>query len=290
MKKLAQEEKTTNENRLVQIDNNLIDLILNSMIVENYDNVIIELSAGVGGQESMLFVKDLMEMYIKHLGYLGYNFEIIDLDESMSGGYRHASIMVSAKGCYEKLRHEAGVHRVQRVPATEKTGRIHTSVVSVGILPQPSEIDISIDPKDLRIDTMRASGAGGQHVNTTDSAVRIVHLPTGTMAECQTGRSQMKNRELALAKLRAKLYEAKLSKQISNMSNLRREQKGLGLRHEKIRTYNYNQGRVTDHRIANGTMHNLEGFLEGGKYLEELHNKLSQDLRCKAIVSAMKYL
>lgn len=288
MKKLAEEEKLSNETRLKEIDNELFTAVAESLSGDNFDDIILEITAGVGGQESMLFVKDLLEMYVKHLSYLGYSFDIIEMDETGQGGYRHASIMISGKGSFEKLRYEAGVHRVQRVPVTERSGRIHTSVVSVGVLPQPSEIEIEINAKDLRIDTMRASGAGGQHVNTTNSAVRVTHLPTGMMVECQTDKSQLRNRDLALAKLRAKMYEQKLAKQLRSASEMRKQQMGMGERNEKIRTYNYNQDRVTDHRLANGTLHNLKGFLEGGMALDGLHEKLSKEMQYKLLMEVVK--
>lgn len=276
--------------QLKDIDEELSKLIIENLVRDNYDDIVLEISAGVGGQEAMLFAKDLLEMYLKHLDYLGFSCDIIDLDDADKGGHRHVSLMISGRGAYHKLRHEGGVHRVQRVPATERSGRIHTSVVSVAVLPQPSEIDIQIDPKDLRIDTMRASGAGGQHVNTTNSAVRITHIPTGTVAECQTNRSQMKNKELAMAKLRARMYQQKLDRQIENSSGMRKQQMGSRQRNEKIRTYNYPQDRVTDHRLSNGTMHNLDGFLKGGDALDSLHTKLQKDLQHKVLLEAIKDL
>ncbi|XP_001606563.2 peptide chain release factor 1-like, mitochondrial isoform X2 [Nasonia vitripennis] len=287
MKKLAEEEKLSNEARLKEIDNELFSALAQSLSGDNFDEIILEITAGVGGQEAMLFVKNLLEMYIKHLSYLGYSYDIIEMDESPQGGCRHASIMISGKESFEKLRHEAGVHRVQRVPATEKSGRIHTSVVSVGVLPQPNDIQVEIHAKDLRIDTMRASGAGGQHVNTTNSAVRVTHLPTGMSVECQTDRSQIRNRELAMAKLRAKMYEQKLARQLRSASEMRKQQMGMGERHEKIRTYNFNQDRVTDHRLSNGTLHNLKGFLEGGMALDGLHERLSKDMQHKLLMEVL---
>ncbi|XP_058802155.1 peptide chain release factor 1-like, mitochondrial [Phymastichus coffea] len=287
---LAREERETYELQLKKVDDELSRLILENLGKEHYDDIILEITAGVGGQEAMLFVKDLLEMYIKHIGHLGFSYDIIDLDDSEKGGVRHASLMISGRNAFHQFKHEGGVHRVQRVPATEKSGRIHTSVVSVAILPQPSEIDIQIDPKDLRIDTMRASGAGGQHVNTTNSAVRIVHIPSGTVAECQTNRSQMKNKELAMAKLRAKIYQEKLDKQLKSTKGMRKQQMGSGERHEKIRTYNYPQDRITDHRLSNCTMHNLEGFLKGGGTLEKLHVKLQQIVQHKMLLEAIKDL
>lgn len=288
MKKLAEEERITNESQLKQLDDDLINLIFENLIMDNYDDVIIELTAGVGGQEAMLFVRDLLGMYMKHLAYLKYNFDIIELDDSSEGGVRHASLMVSGTDAFKKLQHEAGVHRVQRVPVTEKSGRIHTSAVSVAVLPQPSEIDVVINSKDLRVDTMRATGAGGQHVNTTDSAVRIVHLPTGIVVECQTQRSQLKNRNLAMAKLRAKIYEGQLNEQLKYTSTMRKQQMGMGERNEKIRTYNFSQDRVTDHRLPDGTLHNLKGFLSGGEALNKFHEKLHQELVHKIFIEAVK--
>ena len=287
MKKLADEEKLVYDHRLQQIDDELINLVLESLEGDNFDDIILELTAGVGGQESMLFLKELLDMYKHHLVYLGYSFDIIEIDDSTQGGVRHASLSISGRGSFEKLRHEAGVHRVQRVPATEKSGRIHTSVVSVAVLPQPNEIQVEIKPNDLRIDTMRASGAGGQHVNTTNSAVRITHLPSGIVVECQTDKSQIQNRKLALAKLRAKLYEKKLSAQLKNTTDMRKQQMGMGERHEKIRTYNYNQDRITDHRLSDGTLHNLENFLRGGLALDDLHTRLNQDLRYNMLLEVM---
>ncbi|KAJ8670396.1 hypothetical protein QAD02_001655 [Eretmocerus hayati] len=288
MKKLVEEEKDSHERQMKEIDEELIDLIITNLAGHNFDDVILDISAGIGGQESMLFVKDLLEMYVEHLTYLGYTYDIVELADSMSGGYRYCSLAISGKGCYAKLRHEAGVHRVQRVPATEHSGRMHTSVVSVSVMPQPSEIEINLRQEDLRIDTMRASGAGGQHVNTTNSAVRITHVPSGISVECQTERSQFKNRELAMRKLIAKIYEGKLERQLRNASSMKKQQMGMGLRHEKIRTYNYNQDRVTDHRLKDGTMHNLKGFLEGGAALDNLHAKLQEDHQLKVLLEAVK--
>lgn len=289
MKRLAKEEISDNENQLNQIDDELINLVLKRLALNSHNDVIMEINAGVGGQEAMLFGKDLFEMYLGHLSFLGYKFDVIELDNTSQGGLKKASIMISGDGAFEKLKHEAGNHRVQRVPVTEKSGRIHTSVVSVAVLPQPSDIEIELNPKDLRIDTMRSSGAGGQSVNTTNSAVRIVHLPTGTIVESQEQRSQTKNREVALIKLRTKLYQTELDKQLKNSSSMRKQQMGMGERNEKIRTYNFNQDRITDHRLThNGTVHNLKGFLEGGEALDNLHEKLNKDLRYKLLSEVVK--
>ncbi|XP_046608658.1 peptide chain release factor 1-like, mitochondrial [Neodiprion virginianus] len=279
IKDLVAEEMVAYKTQLALLDEELIETILSNTAQDACRDVILEVTAGVGGQEAMLFAKDIYEMYLGYLDYLGYEYELMDLGLSDIGGTRHVTISVSGDGAFSTLRHEAGVHRVQRIPTTEKSGRVHTSTVTVAVLPQPSEIEISLADKDLKIETKRASGAGGQHVNTTDSAVRMVHLPTGITVECQSQRSQLKNRELALRTLRARIYAKQLAEQQSTTSELRRSQRGLGLRNEKIRTYNYQQNRVTDHRIANGTVHNLKGFLEGGEVLANLGKSLEEELR-----------
>ncbi|XP_068135662.1 peptide chain release factor 1-like, mitochondrial [Hyperolius riggenbachi] len=232
-------------------------------------NLILEVTAGVGGQEAMLFTAEIFDMYQHYASYKRWGFDILEYSRSDLGGVRYASAMVGGMDAYSYLKCEGGVHRVQRVPKTEKQGRIHTSTMTVAILPQPSEIHLVINPKDLRIETKRASGAGGQHVNTTDSAVRIVHIPTGTVAECQQGRSQIKNKETAMTVLRAKLYNMKLEEEANKRQNTRRLQVGSKGRSEKIRTYNFPQDRVTDHRI-NKTMHNIGGFLLGDDLLDEM--------------------
>lgn len=238
-----------------------------------------EITAGVGGQEAMLFARDLYHMYLGYLDYLGYDYDLLDHGVGDAGGTRHASLSVSGHEAFSTLRHEAGVHRVQRIPATEKAGRVHTSTVTVAVLPQPSEIEVSLADKDLKIETKRSSGAGGQHVNTTDSAVRIVHLPTGVAVECQSQRSQLKNKENAMRTLRARIYAKQLAEQQSTTRKLRKRQQGLGLRNEKIRTYNFQQNRVTDHRLENGTIYNLKGFLEGGEALSKLAISLEEELQ-----------
>ncbi|XP_050520568.1 peptide chain release factor 1-like, mitochondrial isoform X2 [Daktulosphaira vitifoliae] len=228
----------------------------------NCSDVILEITAGVGGQEAMIFTQDLLEMYSSFTHYKGWQSEMADYCPTDLGGIRHVCLMISGNECYRLLRHEGGVHRVQRVPKTEKSGRIHTSTVTVAILPQPTEFDVIINDKDLIIETKRASGAGGQHVNKTDSAVRMHHKPSGIIVECQTDRSQIKNRKIALQKLRAKLYQMQLEEQISSTKLARKLQVGSSARSEKIRTYNFNQDRITDHRLSK-SIHNLVGFLEG---------------------------
>ncbi|XP_050520567.1 peptide chain release factor 1-like, mitochondrial isoform X1 [Daktulosphaira vitifoliae] len=239
----------------------------------NCSDVILEITAGVGGQEAMIFTQDLLEMYSSFTHYKGWQSEMADYCPTDLGGIRHVCLMISGNECYRLLRHEGGVHRVQRVPKTEKSGRIHTSTVTVAILPQPTEFDVIINDKDLIIETKRASGAGGQHVNKTDSAVRMHHKPSGIIVECQTDRSQIKNRKIALQKLRAKLYQMQLEEQISSTKLARKLQVGSSARSEKIRTYNFNQDRITDHRLSK-SIHNLVGFLEGTEILDKIINEL----------------
>lgn len=289
MKKLVDEEETLYKEQLNELDKRLLNTILANMCKESYNSIIIEITAGVGGQEAMLFVKDLCDMYIGYARYLGLTLETIDMEMNGINGIRNTSIMVSGDQAF-KFRHEGGVHRVQRIPATEKSGRIHTSTASIAVLPAPSEVDIAINDKDLIIETKRASGAGGQHVNKTDSAVRITHVPSGVIVECQMERSQFKNKRIAMTKLRSILYEQEMSKQVSFTSELRRKQMGMGLRNEKVRTYNYNQDRVTDHRLQDGTFHNLPEFMQGGALLEELEKRLYDDMNMKILLELVTKL
>jgi peptide chain release factor 1 len=290
MKKLAEEEETLCKGQLNELDERLLDTVLTNMYKDFYDSIIIEITAGVGGQEAMLFVKDLYDMYLGYAKYLDLDHEIIDIEVTDNKGIRHVSIIISGNQV-DKFQHEGGVHRVQRVPATERLSRVHTSTASVAILPVPSEIQIVINEKDLKIETKRSSGAGGQHVNTTDSAVRITHLPSGVSVTCEVHRSQDKNRKMAMDKLKSILYEQQLNKQTSFTSGLRQKQMGMGFRNEKIRTYNYNQDRVTDHRLGqNGTLYNLVEFMQGGEALEELENKLCNHTRMKTLLEIVKKL
>lgn len=237
------------------------------------NDLILEVTAGVGGQEAMLFTSEIFDMYQQYAAFKRWHFETLEYFPSEIGGLRHASASIGGSEAYKHMKFEGGVHRVQRVPKTEKQGRVHTSTMTVAILPQPTEINLVINPKDLRIDTKRASGAGGQHVNTTDSAVRIVHLPTGIVSECQQERSQLKNKEMAMKKLRAKLYSLQLEEETSKRYNARKIQIGTKGRSEKIRTYNFPQNRVTDHRI-NKSLHDLETFMQGEYLLDELVQSL----------------
>ncbi|KAK9541136.1 hypothetical protein VZT92_001204 [Zoarces viviparus] len=238
-------------------------------------DLVLEVTAGVGGQEAMLFTDEVFDMYQRYAQHHGWSFDVLEHMTSEIGGLRHASASVSGPQSYKRMKFEAGVHRVQRVPRTEKQGRMHTSTMTVAVLPQPTEISFTINSKDLRIETKRASGAGGQHVNTTDSAVRIVHLPTGVVAECQQERSQIKNKEKAMKALRAKLYGMKLEEETSRRYNQRKVQIGTKGRSEKIRTYNFSQDRVTDHRIG-VTVHDIRSFLLGEELLDQMNSSLQE--------------
>ncbi len=225
-------------------------------------NVFLEIRAGAGGDEAALFAADLLRMYSRYCENRRWKFEVITLNETGIGGIKELVIKIEGRDVYGKLRYESGVHRVQRVPSTEAGGRIHTSTATVAVLPEADEVDVEVDEKELKVDTFRSSGPGGQHVNKTDSAIRITHLPTGIVVQCQDDRSQQKNRIHAMSMLRAKLYEMEESKRANEISHTRKTQVGSGDRSEKIRTYNFSQGRITDHRIG-FTLHKMESVLGG---------------------------
>lgn len=234
-------------------------------------NVIVEIRGGAGGEEAALFAGVLFRMYSMYGDTKGFKTEGLSANATELGGYKEISFMISGEGAYSRLKFESGVHRVQRVPETESMGRIHTSTVTVAVLPEAQEVDVEINPSDLQIDTFRSSGAGGQHVNKTESAIRITHIPTGTVVECQDERSQYKNKDRAMKILRSRILEAERRKQSEAIAGERRAQVGTGDRSERIRTYNYPQGRVTDHRIGL-TLYRLEAILNGD--LDELIDAL----------------
>lgn len=225
-------------------------------------NVIVEIRGGTGGEESALFAATLFRMYTMYSEKKGWKTEVMYANETELGGFKEISFMIIGEGAYSRLKFESGVHRVQRVPETESQGRIHTSAATVAVLPEAEEVDVEINPADLQIDTFRSSGAGGQHINKTESAIRITHLPTGTVVECQDERSQYKNKDKAMKVLRTRLYEAEREKQNSKLADERKSMVGSGDRSEKIRTYNFPQYRISDHRIGL-TIYKLEQFING---------------------------
>ena len=225
-------------------------------------SVIVEIRAGAGGEESALFANSLLRMYSMYAESKGWKTEVLNANETGLGGLKEVSFMIDGDGAYSRLKFESGVHRVQRVPETESSGRIHTSTVTVAVLHEAEEVDVEINPADLQIDTYRAGGAGGQHVNKTESAIRITHIPTGTVVECQDERSQHKNREKAMKVLRSRILEAEMQKQNEQIAGERKLQVGTGDRSERIRTYNYPQGRVSDHRIGL-TLYRIDSILNG---------------------------
>jgi peptide chain release factor 1 len=257
---LAREELETLQPRIADQEQDLKILLLPKDAADER-SAIIEVRAGTGGDEAALFAADLFRMYQRYADLNGWTCEIISMSENDLGGYREIIASITGRGVFSKLKYESGAHRVQRVPATENQGRIHTSAATVAVLPEAEDVDIDIRPEDIRIDTMRASGAGGQHVNKTDSAVRITHLPTGIIV-VSAEKSQHQNRKLAMQVLRSRLYEVEREKVDSARSEARKSQVGSGDRSQRIRTYNFPQGRVTDHRI-NLTVHNIERVMEG---------------------------
>ena len=261
MAELAKEEFESAKARMEKLEEEIKLLMLPSDPNDG-KNVIIEIRAGVGGEESALFASSLYRMYSMYAESRRWKTELANVNDTELGGIKEVSFVIEGAGAYSRLKYESGVHRVQRVPETEAGGRIHTSTVTVAVLPEVDEVEFEINPADLQIDTFRSSGAGGQHVNKTESAIRITHLPTGTVVECQDERSQYKNRDRAMKILRAKLYDIKKNEQDSKIAAERRSQVGTGDRSEKIRTYNYPQNRMTDHRIGY-SMYSLESFLDG---------------------------
>ena len=271
---LAEKELTTLKNKKIDYENKLKVFLL-PKDRDDQKNAIVEIRAGTGGLEATLFCSDLFKMYEKVCSKKKWKMEIINISKSEAGGYKEVIFLVNGLNIYSYLKYESGVHRVQRVPETETQGRVHTSAATVAVLPEAEEVDIQIKDSDLRIDVFRAGGPGGQSVNTTDSAVRITHIPSGVVVSQQDEKSQHKNKAKALKILRARVYEAEKRKKDSERSENRKNQIGSGDRSERIRTYNFPQGRVTDHRI-NLTLHKLEEFLSG-----EIHEEMNEGLRLK---------
>jgi len=274
IKHMAEEEIPTLKSEIANIEQT-IKILLLPKDIDDEKGAILEIRAGTGGDEAGLFAADLFRMYEMYAEMHGWKFEILEFSESGIGAIKEASVSISGKGVFSRLKFESGVHRVQRVPETEASGRIHTSAATVAVLPEAEEVDVHIEEKDLQIDTYRASGAGGQHVNKTDSAVRITHIPTGTVVAVQDERSQYKNKAKAMKILRAKIYENERMKQESSRSADRRTQVGTGDRSERIRTYNFPQGRVSDHRI-NLTLYKIDKIMDGSA-LDEIIDKLIEN-------------
>ena len=261
MKELAEIEFEEAKEKLPKIEEEL-KILLIPKDPDDDKNVICEIRAGAGGDEAALFAGTLFRMYTMYAESKFWKLEILNENPTQLGGYKEVSFMITGKGAYSRLKFESGVHRVQRVPETEASGRIHTSTATVSVLPEVEDVEIDIRPEDIKMEVFRSSGAGGQHINKTSSAVRLIHIPTGMVAECQTERSQFQNRDYAMKLLKSRLYQIEKEKQDSARTNERRSQIGSGDRSEKIRTYNYPQGRITDHRIGL-SIFQMESFLNG---------------------------
>jgi peptide chain release factor 1 len=279
MREMAKEELALLRERKEQLEARLKYLLL-PKDPNDSKNVIFEIRAGTGGDEAALFAAELSRMYTRYAENRGWRVEVMSSNPTGLGGLKEIILLVEGKGAYSRLKFEGGVHRVQRVPVTEGSGRIHTSTVTVAVLPEADEVEVNIDPKDLKVDVMRASGPGGQSVNTTDSAVRMTHIPTGLVVSCQDEKSQHKNRAKALKILRARLLEKKQEEQSSEIAATRKLMVGSGDRSERIRTYNFPQGRITDHRI-NFTLYKLDRVIEGE--LEELIDALNTHYQAEAL-------
>jgi peptide chain release factor 1 len=281
IKEMALEEISTLEKKIVELDSDIKKLMISRNFVNEDDDksVVLEIRAGAGGEEASLFAADLFRMYKGYASNKGWDVQTIDSSISESGGYKEIVVLINGKSVFRNLKYESGVHRVQRVPTTESSGRIHTSTASVAVLPEAKDVDIKINPEDLKIDVMRASGAGGQCVNKTDSAVRITHLPTGIVVSCQETKYQAQNKEKAMAILRARLYDLKQEEEDSKRDSLRSKMIGSAMRAEKVRTYNFPQNRITDHRIKKSWF-NIESVLNGNldELIEDVHEGIIDEL------------
>lgn len=278
MRELAKEELNDNKKRVEELEQELKILLL-PKDPNDEKNVIVEIRAGAGGDEAALFAAEIYRMYMHYAESQRWKVELVECEEIGIGGMKNVTFMIDGKGAYSKMKYESGVHRVQRVPETESGGRIHTSTITVAVMPEAEDVDIQIDEKDIRIDVMRASGNGGQCVNTTDSAVRLTHMPTGIVIYSQTEKSQLQNKEKAFRLLRSKLYDLELEKRQNSEAEERRSQIGTGDRSEKIRTYNFPQGRVTDHRIKL-TLYKIDSIMNGD-IQELLDNLIAADQAAK---------
>jgi len=270
LKELAEAEYYEDKDKLEKIEDEL-KILLIPKDPDDDKNIICEIRAGAGGEEAALFAGTLFRMYTMYAERKHWKVEVLNENETGLGGYKEITFMITGKGVYSRLKFESGVHRVQRVPETESSGRIHTSTATVAVLPVVEDVEVDINPADIKMEVFRSSGAGGQHINKTSSAVRLIHEPTGIVVECQTERSQFQNRDNAMKMLRTKLYEMKKKEQDSKISNARKSQVGSGDRSEKVRTYNYPQGRITDHRIGM-SIYQMENFLNGD--LDEMIDNL----------------
>ena len=271
MKELAEEEYYSSKDKLAKVEEELKVLLIPKDPNDD-KSVICEIRGGAGGEEAALFAGTLFRMYSMYAERKHWKLEVLNENETGLGGYKEISFMITGKGAYSRLKFESGTHRVQRVPDTESSGRIHTSAATVAVLPVVEDVEIEINPADIKMDVFRASGAGGQHINKTSSAVRLTHIPTGIIAECQTERSQFQNKDYAMKLLKSRLYEIEKAKQDAAIENSRKSQVGSGDRSEKIRTYNYPQGRITDHRIGM-SIFQMDDFLNGN--LDDLIDNLA---------------
>ena len=271
MKELCQETYVQAKQRREELHDKLQILLL-PRDPNDDKSVIVEIRGGVGGEESALFAHSLFRMYAMYAAKMGWKLELMNYNETELGGVKEANFVIEGRGAYSRLKYESGVHRVQRVPETESGGRVHTSTATVAVLPEMEEVDVQINPADIEMQVYRASGAGGQHVNKTSSAVRLIHKPTGIVVACQEERSQVQNREKCMRMLASKLYEIEQSKLDETITGMRRSQVGTGMRNERIRTYNFPQGRVTDHRV-NLTLYRIDAVMDGD--LDEIINALA---------------